>query len=232
MIKVLCQIGWGKPELKNTGENGQHEVMSPKWGCRRAGQLPAPLQLCGGLDQALSSITGLKHCTHLQLFPLAVSLLNLSLASTAMCLWGDPAATVMHANNQCTHSSPWTLLPVLAPTTMCVSATSPCHHTGTCSWPLQPSMCTSLAPATTVDCRFLRAGPKSNTEHPDSPAAAANQPTVLTKDHRIVNAVDLRSLTQRHSAPSDLVATTHACTWHPATLDPGSQHIPAHPTCR
>ena len=51
-----------------------------------------------------------------------------------------------------THSWPWPLLTALALPTMCVLATGPCHYLGTCSWPLQPSMCTPPALAITAAC--------------------------------------------------------------------------------
>lgn len=73
-----------------------------------------------------------------------------------MCPWQEPAAMVVHANNQglrsypCTSSCKPNLAVCLGMT--CVFATNPCHYTAAYSWPLQPSVCVSLTLATIGIC--------------------------------------------------------------------------------
>lgn len=51
-----------------------------------------------------------------------------------------------------TPSFPRPLMMFLVPITVCIFATSPCYYIDTSSCPLQPSMCTSPAPASNVTC--------------------------------------------------------------------------------
>ena len=67
----------------------------------------------------------------------------------------DCAATGEHADCQrlaAAYSWPWFLLLALAPTTKCVSATSPCHYIGICSCPMQLSVYIPLVPTITTVC--------------------------------------------------------------------------------
>lgn len=56
------------------------------------------------------------------------------------------------STNASAPSFPRPLMMFLVPTTVCVFATSPCYYIGTSSCLLQPSMCTSPAPASNVTC--------------------------------------------------------------------------------
>lgn len=115
----------------------------------------------------------------------------------------DPKATVVRADCQSHHSQkcvcswPWPLLLALTSTTARVFATDLCHYTGTCSWPLQPSVCTPLAPTTTIVypgpyLLDLEVSPKG----PNSPCSLCGPPAVLAKNYTVVDAMDSISLSQ------------------------------------
>lgn len=91
-------------------------------------------------------------------------------------------------------------MPVLVPTTMCVSAPSSCHYTGTCSWPLQP-----LAPATTA-AWLVSAGHNGNTEDPHCPCRLCKP---AHRSHQGSQSCQWcgpqRPEAKRHRATSDLV---------------------------
>ena len=103
---------------------------------RRVCWQPGPPQLLVGLDLALSPITGLYHCAHLQLAAPAIYHMLpawlLMPGSTAVHQRLEPAATVVHTDSQHPHSFPCTAvglspycLPCLPPVCVCV-----------CNWPL------------------------------------------------------------------------------------------------
>lgn len=105
-------------------------------------------------------------------------------ASTAVCLWQDTAATVVHAKSQgpcsCQYTSrePWRLPPALAPTTTCVFETRSCHDTDTCICPPQQCVCVPLTLATTSTC------PSPQLQPQQTPCC------VHPGHHVVVNAVD------------------------------------------
>lgn len=91
-----------------------------------------------GLNLALPTVTGLHHWVYLKLAPWLCTdtplAQPLSLASTAVHIPMRTFCNIgMHADSQgphsCQHAPMWPkpLLLALAPTTMCVSATGPCH---------------------------------------------------------------------------------------------------------
>lgn len=71
------------------------------------------------------------------------------------------------------------------PTTMYVSATGPCHCTGTCRWSLQPSVCTPLAIVT------VAARPGSYLLDLEM---LLRTPTAFTKDYVVVSVMHLSRL--------------------------------------
>lgn len=116
--------------------------------------------------------------------------------STSMCLWQDPIAMVVNADGwdshsrQCTHSILWPLLPTLAPTTICVIATSLCHS-------LYKHL--QLAPAS--ECLYTSGSshycylPWSlAAEDPNSSYSICGPPAVPTKDHTVFDAADRSDL--------------------------------------
>lgn len=126
---------------------------------RNAHQQPGPLQVPVGL--ALSVVTGLHNCAHLQLASPAVNLhvpgLTLNTGLHCLCLWQEPVTIVVYTNSQ-------------DPTAVSVPTVGP----SSCPlpWPLPLCVCLQLAPATT---QASGAGPTVKCVHTNS----SSQPCCL-----------------------------------------------------
>lgn len=106
-------------------------------------------ELFGGLDQALSSVSGQHHCAHHQpaTSPVHVHALSLTfiIGFHAINPWWNPVAMVLLTDSQgpyicqstCSWPGPFLHAPV--PTTAYVFATTPYHHRGIYSTPLAPA---------------------------------------------------------------------------------------------
>lgn len=135
------------------------------WECTLTAKIPTSVS---GADLALSPVTGLQLWAHLQLAPKLCTCTPLSWLSSL-------AFTAVHTpmERDCSHRSalqqPGSLqLPVHPqlvltletgtaphPPTIWVSAASPCHSTGACSWPPELWVCTPPAPAAAAACPGL-----------------------------------------------------------------------------
>lgn len=93
------------------------------------------------------------------------------------------------------------LADALAPTTMCRAATSPCHYTGTCIWPLKMNICTQSVPATTTAC-FVPY-PLNLEVSLRNPTAISDvvDPLALAKYHMVIGTVDAGGLSQDITHP-------------------------------
>lgn len=120
-------------------------------------------QLLVGPDLALSSVTGLHHWAHQHLAPSTVHLYTPGLTPNTSLHHHMPVVRTSSHSGACeqlhshscrlAHSWPWPLLLALAPITTCVFAAGLCRYIGTCSWPLETSVCIPPALANTVICQ-------------------------------------------------------------------------------
>ena len=116
-----------------------------------------------GPHLALSSATGLHHWAHQHPAPSAVHLYTPGLTPNTKLHHHMPvvrtsshsgAREQLHSHScRLAHSWPWPLLFALAPITTRVFAASLCRSIGTCSWPLETSVCIPPALANTVICQ-------------------------------------------------------------------------------
>lgn len=114
------------------------------------------------------------------------------------------------------HSWPWPLLPVLAPTTTCVFATSSCHYTGTCYRSLQLSHCGyGHYRCLPLPLAVVLGGA---TEHPNSSGSLCISPVVLINDRMVVDAVDPNGLSWQTTMPPWIWCCHTFCTWPAAGL--------------
>lgn len=88
------------------------------------------------------------------------------------------------------------LLLALTLATTCTPVIGLSHYTGTCSWPLQPRVCTTGPNYHSGLCWPLTALPEEDAKDSRSPLSLSRPPTVFTKAHRIVSVVDLKGLSQ------------------------------------
>lgn len=131
---------------------------------RNACQQPGPLQVL--VDIALSIVTGLHNCAHLQLASPAVNLhvpgLTLNIGLHCLCLWQESIAIVVYTDSQ-------------DPTAVSVPTASP----SPCSlpWPPPLRVCLQLAPATTTQASA--AGPSVKCVHTNSSSQQCYLPWTL-----------------------------------------------------
>lgn len=83
----------------------------------------------------------------------------------------------------------------------CMSAAGPSHHPGTCSQPLQPSMHIPLLWPPTTTCPGPSHWTWRHHKYLNSHCSYCRPLTALTRDHAIVDVVDLSCLSQQDTHP-------------------------------